>query len=54
MELAQTVDVDCAVVRPDALQQAGGSGGLLAEKHGLVVQIEYVAHFPEVLFVALA
>jgi hypothetical protein len=44
MEPAQTVDVDRAVIHPDALQQAGGSGRPLTDKHRLVKQIEYVAH----------
>jgi hypothetical protein len=45
MKPAQTADVDRAVVHPDALQQVGGSGRPLADKRGLVDQIEYVAHF---------
>ena len=45
MELAQTVEIDRAVVDPDALQHGGDSGRLLAEKEGLVDQIEYVTHF---------
>jgi hypothetical protein len=50
MEPAQTVDVDRVVVHPDALQQVGDSGRPLEAKVGLVIQIEYVAHFPKVLF----
>src|SRR6516225_3474594 len=44
MEITQTVDVDRAVVHPDDMQQVGGSGRSLAEKCGLVDQVEYVAH----------
>jgi hypothetical protein len=51
MELPQTVEVDCAVVHPDTLPQAGCAGGSLAEKYGLVDQIEYVAHLGKVAFV---
>src|ERR1700752_1812246 len=47
-EPAQSVDVDSAVIHPDALQHIGGSGRALADEEGLVVQIENVAHFPEV------
>ena len=54
MEPAHTVDVDGAVVHPDTLQQVGGSGRSLADKHRLVKQIEYVAHCPKVLFLSLA
>src|SRR3974390_434965 len=54
MKLAQTVDVDRAVIRPDTLQQVGGSCRSLAAKRALVDQIDYVAHFPKVLFLSLA
>ena len=53
MEPAQTVDVDRAVVHPDALQQVGGSGRSLADERGLVDQIEYIAHFPKLLICQL-
>ncbi len=46
MEPAQPLDVDGAVVHPDALQQIGDAGRPLEAEVGLVVQIEYVAHFP--------
>src|SRR6516164_1463840 len=52
MKLAQTVEVDRAVVHPDALNQVGDCGRPLDTEEGLVDQIEYVAHFPEVLFFA--
>jgi hypothetical protein len=42
MELAQSVDVDRAVIHPDRLTY---SGRLPEPKEGLVDQIEYVAHF---------
>src|SRR5271165_6822813 len=45
MEPAQTVDVDRAVIHPDALQHAGGAGDSLAGEVGLVEQTEYVVHF---------
>src|SRR5262245_12888006 len=54
MKPSQTVDVDRAVVHPDALQQVGGSGRSLANKHRLVKQIEYVAHISKVPFLSLA
>src|SRR4051812_11335718 len=44
VEPPQTVDVDRAVVDPDNLTPAGGSGRPLEVKYGLVDQIEYVAH----------
>src|ERR1700744_5190568 len=50
MEPAQTVDVDRTVVHPHALQRAGGSGRPLEAEVGLVIQIEYVAHFLKFLF----
>src|SRR5215207_246936 len=53
MEPAQTVEVDRAVVHPDTLQQVGGSGRPLADKRDLINEIEYVAHFPKVLFCRL-
>jgi hypothetical protein len=53
MELAQTVDVDRAVIHPHALPHAGDSGRSLADKEGLVDQIKYVAHFPRFLFLSL-
>src|SRR6516162_5539221 len=46
MKLAQTVEVDRAVVHPDALNQVGDCGRPLDTEEGLVDQIEYVAHFP--------
>src|SRR5271166_6837988 len=48
MELAQSVDVDHAVIHPDTLNQAGHSGRPLDAKEGVVDQIEYIAHFPKV------
>ena len=43
MELAQSVDLDGAVIYPDGLTN---SCRLLEAKEGLVDQIKYVAHFP--------
>src|SRR5215470_2235072 len=54
MKPPQTVDIDRAVVHPHALQQVGGSGRSLANKHRLVKQIEDVAHIPKVLFLSSA
>lgn len=48
MELAQSVDVDRAVIHPDGLAD---SGRLPEAKEGLVDQIKYVAHFPKFHFV---
>ena len=44
METLQPVDVDRAVVNPDALQQVC-QWRPLGEKHCLVGQIDYIAHF---------
>src|SRR5215208_259527 len=45
MEPTKTVDVDRAVVHPNTLQQVGDTGRPLEAEVGLVIQIEYVAHF---------
>lgn len=45
IELLQSVDVDRAVVHPDALQQAAGCCRPREVERGLVETIEYVAQF---------
>lgn len=49
MEPAQARHGHPAIVGPDSLDDAGGSGGLLAEEDGLVDQVEDVVHFDDSL-----
>jgi hypothetical protein len=45
MKPFQAADVDGPVVHPGTLHQAGGARRALAQKEGLVGQIQYVGHF---------
>src|SRR6202012_1574115 len=49
-EVLQRADVGGAVIHPAALQHARDPGGPLPDDEGLVEQIQYVVHDPEVLF----